>query len=69
MSGNVSEWVGDVYRPMTSLMHRISILFRGNKFPKFYKNSRANMKEIRMGHLKKEVFLMKNQLNAVTIKK
>ncbi len=39
MSGNVSEWVGDVYRPLTSLDGQDFNYYRGNKFQKYYKNS------------------------------
>jgi formylglycine-generating enzyme len=35
MSGNVSEWVGDVYRPMTSLDGQDFNYFRGNKFQRY----------------------------------
>ena len=38
MSGNVSEWVGDVYRPLTPVDAEDFNYFRGNKFQKFYKN-------------------------------
>jgi formylglycine-generating enzyme len=39
MSGNVSEWVGDVYRPMTPTDGQDFNYFRGNKFQKYYKNT------------------------------
>jgi formylglycine-generating enzyme len=39
MSGNVSEWVGDVYRPLTPTDGQDFNYFRGNKFQKYYKNS------------------------------
>ncbi|MEI9958880.1 MAG: SUMF1/EgtB/PvdO family nonheme iron enzyme [Ferruginibacter sp.] len=39
MSGNVSEWVGDVYRPLTPEDGQDFNYFRGNKFQKYYKNS------------------------------
>lgn len=38
MAGNVSEWVADVYRPLTSLDADDVSPFRGNKFMKLYKN-------------------------------
>jgi formylglycine-generating enzyme len=39
MSGNVSEWVGDVYRALTPLDGKDFNYFRGNKFQKYYKNA------------------------------
>ena len=38
MAGNVSEWVSDVYRPLTGLDADDVSPFRGNKFMKLYKN-------------------------------
>ncbi|MEO6330651.1 MAG: SUMF1/EgtB/PvdO family nonheme iron enzyme, partial [Ginsengibacter sp.] len=38
MSGNVSEWVSDVYRPMSQMDVDDFNPYRGNKFQKFYKN-------------------------------
>ena len=53
MSGNVSEWVGDVYRPMSLIDVDDVNPFRGNKFEKFYKNSAGEYERDTMGHLKK----------------
>ncbi len=53
MSGNVSEWVGDVYRPMTSLDAQDFNYFRGNKFQKLFKNSSGEYERDSMGRLKK----------------
>ena len=53
MSGNVNEWVGDVYRPMTSLDAQDFNYFRGNKFQKYYKNSSGEFERDSMGRLKK----------------
>ena len=39
MSGNVSEWVADVYRPLTPTDGQDFNYFRGNKFQKYYKNA------------------------------
>src|ERR1700712_4643259 len=39
MSGNVSEWVQDVYRPLTPSDGEDFNYFRGNRFQKFYKNA------------------------------
>ena len=39
MAGNVSEWVADVYRPLTALDADDVSPFRGNKFMKMYKNA------------------------------
>src|ERR1700712_4753110 len=52
MSGNVSEWVADVYRPMTSLDAEDFNYFRGNKFQKLYKNASGEFERDSMGHLK-----------------
>lgn len=39
MAGNVSEWVRDVYRPMSTLDYDdMPNVFRGNEFTKIYKN-------------------------------
>ena len=53
MSGNVSEWVGDVYRPMTSLDAEDFNYYRGNKFTKYYKNSAGEYERDSSGYLKK----------------
>ena len=53
MCGNVSEWVGDVYRPMTPTDGQDFNYFRGNKFQKYYKNSSGEYERDSMGHLKK----------------
>ncbi len=53
MSGNVSEWVGDVYRPMTSLDGQDFNYFRGNKFQKLYKNASGEYERDSSGYLKK----------------
>ncbi len=52
MSGNVSEWVADVYRPMTSLDGQDFNYFRGNKFTKLYKNN-GEYERDSLGHLKR----------------
>ncbi len=39
MAGNVSEWVADVYRPLTSLDEDDVAAYRGNKFQKLYIDS------------------------------
>ena len=54
MSGNVSEWVGDVYRPMTSLDAQDFNYFRGNKFTKLFKNSSGEYERDSLGRLKKQ---------------
>ena len=54
MSGNVSEWVADVYRPMTSLDAQDFNYFRGNKFTKLYKNGSGEFERDSMGHLKRQ---------------
>ena len=54
MSGNVSEWVGDVYRAMTSLDAQDFNYFRGNKFTKLFKNSSGEYERDSVGHLKRQ---------------
>jgi formylglycine-generating enzyme len=53
MSGNVSEWVGDVYRPLTPVDEDDFNPFRGNVFKKFYKNGSGEFERDTMGRLKK----------------
>lgn len=53
MSGNVNEWVGDVYRQVTPLDAQDFNYFRGNKFQKYYKNSSGEYERDSMGRLKK----------------
>ena len=54
MSGNVSEWVGDVYRAMTSVDAQDFNYFRGNKFTKLFKNSSGEYERDSVGHLKRQ---------------
>ncbi len=66
MCGNVSEWVADVYRPMTSLDGQDFNYFRGNKFTKLYKNASGELERDSMGHLKRAEISddeVKNRLN------
>ncbi|MBK7884259.1 MAG: SUMF1/EgtB/PvdO family nonheme iron enzyme [Chitinophagaceae bacterium] len=53
MSGNVSEWVLDVYRPMTPTDAQDFNYFRGNKFQKYYKNASGEYERDSLGRLKK----------------
>jgi formylglycine-generating enzyme required for sulfatase activity len=53
MCGNVSEWVGDVYRPLTPVDGQDFNYFRGNRFQKFYKNASGEYERDSMGRLKK----------------
>ena len=53
MSGNVSEWVQDVYRPLTPADGEDFNYFRGNKFQKFYKNAGGEFERDSSGRLKK----------------
>ncbi len=54
MSGNVSEWVGDVYRAQTSVDGQDFNTFRGNKFQKLFKNASGEYERDSMGRLKKQ---------------
>lgn len=53
MSGNVSEWVSDVYRPLTTIDGQDFNYYRGNKFQKYFKNSSGEYERDSMGRLKK----------------
>jgi len=53
MSGNVSEWVQDTYRPLTSADGEDFNYFRGNKFQKYYKNGSGEFERDSLGRLKK----------------
>ncbi len=53
MSGNVSEWVMDVYRPVTPLDGEDFNYFRGNLFQKYYKDGSGEYERDSLGQLKK----------------
>ncbi|MCW3090680.1 MAG: gliding motility lipoprotein GldJ [Ferruginibacter sp.] len=53
MSGNVAEWVQDVYRPLTPSDGEDFNYFRGNKFQKYYKNTGGEYERDTLGRLKK----------------
>jgi gliding motility-associated lipoprotein GldJ len=66
MSGNVSEWVEDVYRPLTSTDAQDFNYFRGNKFTKVYKNSSGQIERDSMGFVKRSDISdeeVKNRIN------
>ena len=47
MAGNVSEWVQDVYRPLSSLDYDdMPAPFRGNKYERLYKDSASGEAQI-----------------------
>jgi sulfatase modifying factor 1 len=53
MAGNVSEWVEDTYRPLSSLDYDdMPAPFRGNKFQKLYKNANGEAEVDSMGRVK-----------------
>jgi formylglycine-generating enzyme len=52
MAGNVSEWVADVYRPLTGLDEDDVAPFRGNKFMKIYKNQNNEAEIDSLGRVK-----------------
>jgi sulfatase modifying factor 1 len=52
MAGNVSEWVSDVYRPLTGLDADDVSPFRGNKFMKLYKNENGEAEIDSTGRVK-----------------
>ena len=52
MAGNVSEWVMDVYRPLSMLDADDVSPFRGNKFKTLYKNANGEHEIDSMGRVK-----------------
>lgn len=52
MSGNVSEWVNDVYRPLTTIDGDDFNYFRGNKFQTVYQNGDKEFEKDSLGVLK-----------------
>jgi formylglycine-generating enzyme len=53
MAGNVSEWVQDVYRPLSTLDYDdMPAPFRGNKYQKIYKNSNGEAEVDSTGKVK-----------------
>lgn len=52
MSGNVSEWVNDVYRPLTTIDGDDFNYFRGNKFQTVYQNENKEFEKDSLGVLK-----------------
>jgi gliding motility-associated lipoprotein GldJ len=55
MAGNVSEWVRDVYRPMTNLdlaSEDETNPYRGNKYQTLYKNQNGESEIDSIGHVK-----------------
>ena len=54
MAGNVSEWVQDVYRPLSTLdFDDMPAPFRGNRYQKIYKNSNGEAEVDSTGKVKK----------------
>ncbi len=52
MAGNVSEWVMDVFRPLSSMDMDDVASFRGNKFQKIYKNQDGEAEIDSLGRVK-----------------
>ena len=52
MAGNVSEWVADVYRPLTLMDADDVSPYRGNKFMKLYKNENGEAEIDSLGRVK-----------------
>jgi len=52
MSGNVSEWVADVYRPLTAIDGDDFNYYRGNKYQKLYKNAQGEFERDSLGRMK-----------------
>ena len=53
MSGNVNEWVADVYRPLSLVDVDDVSPFRGNKFQKDYKTAEGEYEKDSLGHVKR----------------
>ncbi|HRN56012.1 MAG TPA: SUMF1/EgtB/PvdO family nonheme iron enzyme [Agriterribacter sp.] len=53
MSGNVNEWVADVYRPLSSLDNDDFNPYRGNHFEKFRKNENGEYERDSLGRVVK----------------
>jgi gliding motility-associated lipoprotein GldJ len=54
MSGNVNEWVSDVYRPLSSMDNDDFNPYRGNRFEKFKKNENSEFERDSLGRVVKE---------------
>jgi sulfatase modifying factor 1 len=52
MSGNVNEWVSDVFRPMSNMDVDDFNPYRGNKFKKLYKNENGEYERDSLGRVK-----------------
>jgi sulfatase modifying factor 1 len=52
MSGNVNEWVSDVYRPLSNLDVDGLNPYRGNVFKKYYKNANGEYERDSLGNVK-----------------
>jgi formylglycine-generating enzyme len=52
MSGNVSEWTGDVYRPLSPTDNDDVSPYRGNHFQNVYKNKDGEFEKDSLGHVK-----------------
>ena len=53
MSGNVNEWVADVYRPLSLVDVDDVSPFRGNRFQKLYRNPDGEYEKDSLGRVKK----------------
>ena len=51
MSGNVNEWVSDVYRPLSSMDNDDFNPYRGNRFEKFKKNENGEFERDSLGRV------------------
>jgi formylglycine-generating enzyme required for sulfatase activity len=54
MSGNVNEWVADVYRPLSPVDQDDVSPFRGNKFEKDFKTADGEFEKDSLGRVKRE---------------
>ena len=54
MSGNVSEWTGDVYRPLNTTDMDDVAPYRGNKYSKLYKTQDGEFERDSLGRLKEQ---------------
>jgi formylglycine-generating enzyme required for sulfatase activity len=52
MSGNVSEWTGDIYRPLSTTDNDDVSPYRGNRYQNVYKNKDGEFEKDSLGRVK-----------------
>ncbi len=69
MSGNVSEWTGDVYRPLSPTDNDDVSPYRGNRYQNVFKNKDGEFEKDSMGRVKTVYVTDEESKTAVTIRK